>query len=370
MFGGIGLGSDKEAQRIDRRRRDEEERKQRILQDPRALKMAVDTTSLEDQIRAKKDAKEAEKQREREEAEALRRNIAAMEALEAQKERERKEAAKAVLSYNKTQTELTQLRQDFPKTVAPAPLPEAGLSGLRTFQGEDVLQSERAKRQQQQLRDWSAQQQWEKEEKKRQEQDQERLYQQQTTQLDQTLFQLEQQQYQAKQAQLIADRDYNKQMAEQKRERDTQAKLAETFNNMEEIKYSNTSDLLTENPASQIRAGSPNRVIPYGFKGMTPEQIQGIRDDQARQVREKEEKKRREQDEKRRWDQAQQQQEALLAERERILADRQRDVMLRLQQENQDLARDQKGKNSQWNQVNKTNQPSDAYFSQFGSSAR
>ena len=67
MFGGIGLADDKEAKRIERRRRDEEERKSRILQDPRALKLAVDTDFLSEQIRQKKEAKEAEKRREMEE---------------------------------------------------------------------------------------------------------------------------------------------------------------------------------------------------------------------------------------------------------------------------------------------------------------
>jgi len=371
MFGGIGTADEKEQKRIERRRKDEEDRKARVLQDPRTLKMAVDTDFLAEQIRQKKEAKEAERKREMEEASAIRNTVTYLDQLESQRDRQKREEAAAVKNYNRTQSDLTQLRATFPRKVEPAPLLElGGQSGLRTFQGEDPASSERSRRQQQQLRDWSTQQSAEKEERMRQEREQQRLYAERTAQMDQTIFQMEQAQYQQKQAQLAADREFNRQLAEQKREKEMQFKVNETANNAEELKYHNTSDFMTENPATQIRTSSPNRVIPYAFKGLTPEQQEAIRQERELQIRQKELQKQREQEDQARWDQAQAQQGALLAERERIIASRQREVMQRLQEENQRTAQEQKERNAKRNAQLKSNQPTNDYFSQFGTSAR
>ena len=105
--------------------------------------------------------------------------------------------------------------------------------------------------------------------------------------IDQKMLDMEATHYKSKQDQLNNERDANKQLAEAKREKEIQDKLSETFNNFAEINNQLTGDLLTE-MGNTIRADNPNRVVPYAFKGMTPEKVREIQDEQARQAKERE----------------------------------------------------------------------------------
>uniref|UniRef100_F7I6I6 RIB43A-like with coiled-coils protein 1 n=1 Tax=Callithrix jacchus TaxID=9483 RepID=F7I6I6_CALJA len=58
--------------------------------------------------------------------------------------------------------------------------------------------------------------------------------------------------------------------------------------NLAEIKNQSTSDLLTENPQVAQNRTAPHRVLPYCWKGMTPEQRAAIRKEQEVQRFEKE----------------------------------------------------------------------------------
>uniref|UniRef100_A0A2K5PIN7 RIB43A-like with coiled-coils protein 1 n=1 Tax=Cebus imitator TaxID=2715852 RepID=A0A2K5PIN7_CEBIM len=58
--------------------------------------------------------------------------------------------------------------------------------------------------------------------------------------------------------------------------------------NLAEIKNQSTSDLLTENPQVAQHRTAPHRVLPYCWKGMTPEQRAAIRKEQEVQRFEKE----------------------------------------------------------------------------------
>lgn len=88
--------------------------------------------------------------------------------------------------------------------------------------------------------------------------------------------------------------------AANKYERERQHQFEDTNAKIEEITHHLSSDLLTEkgNATSSV---SSTRVIPYAFKGMTPEQKRGISNEQERQRREKEEIRKSKEEEERRW---------------------------------------------------------------------
>ncbi|XP_011760016.2 RIB43A-like with coiled-coils protein 1 isoform X2 [Macaca nemestrina] len=58
--------------------------------------------------------------------------------------------------------------------------------------------------------------------------------------------------------------------------------------NLAEIRHQSTSDLLTENPQVAQHRTAPHRVLPYCWKGMTPEQRAAIRKEQEVQRSKKE----------------------------------------------------------------------------------
>ena len=65
--------------------------------------------------------------------------------------------------------------------------------------------------------------------------------------------------------------------------------------NLTEIQNQITSDLLTENPQVAQNPVAPHRVLPYCWKGMTPEQRAAIRKVQEAQRHEKEAQRQAEQ---------------------------------------------------------------------------
>lgn len=140
----------------------------------------------------------------------------------------------------------------------------------------------------QQRIEWANQQIREKQEKQRREKELDRMYQQRMREIDNRLAELEEARYKANAALATEQREYNKRLAEQKREKEIQDKLNETFNNMQEVENLVKGDLLSENPEQARSAVNPNRVVPYAFKGMSPEQIAKIQEEQRRQTEEKE----------------------------------------------------------------------------------
>ncbi|XP_027622640.1 RIB43A-like with coiled-coils protein 1 isoform X3 [Tupaia chinensis] len=72
--------------------------------------------------------------------------------------------------------------------------------------------------------------------------------------------------------------------------------------NLTEIQNQITSDLLTENPQAAQHSMVPNRVLPYCWKGMTPEQRVAIRKVQEAQCHEKEAQRQAEQALSAEWD--------------------------------------------------------------------
>lgn len=166
-----------------------------------------------------------------------------------------------------------------------------------------------------------------------------------------------------------ASRDYNAQLAAERRERERQQQLQELNENLQEIHNNLNSDLLNENPMV-ARAVSSTRVIPAEYKGMLPDEIARIREEQARQVEEARARMRRDMDEQRRWevqDEANRRQALRLeAQKERARKEAERARA----QDNSMIARDVRQREEYLNRELYTNQPTQAYWDQWNTTTR
>ena len=154
-----------------------------------------------------------------------------------------------------------------------------------------------------------------------------------------------------------------------KRDQDIQAKQEDTEASNYEVQSSLHNPVLTEK-GNTVSSLSATRVVPYAYKGMSPDQRRAIRDEQEQQRWEKEEAKRQQAEEERAWaaQQAAVQRNALLRERETQRT--REDINRRLQGDHVRMAKE---KTSHYDHLHKNvyaNQASDSFFSQFNTSSR
>jgi hypothetical protein len=154
-----------------------------------------------------------------------------------------------------------------------------------------------------------------------------------------------------------------------KRDQDIQAKQDDAAASHYEVQSSLHNPLLTEK-GNTVSSLSATRVVPYAYKGMSPDQRRAIRDEQEQQRLEKEEAKRQQAEEERAWaaQQSAVQRNAQLRERE---VQRTREEMNRKMQS--DHVRMAKEKTERYDHLHKNvyaNQASDGFFSQFNTSSR
>lgn len=140
--------------------------------------------------------------------------------------------------------------------------------------------------------------------------------------------------------------------------------------NLMEIKKQITSDLLTENPQVAQHPHAPHRVLPYCWKGMTPEQRAAIRKTQEIQRQEKKEQRQAEKSVEAEWGR----QTINLAEAALELEEQEKELCAEFRRGlgsfNQELAREQQTQQNYLNSIIYTNQPTAQYFLQFNTTSR
>ncbi|OBS83175.1 hypothetical protein A6R68_22831 [Neotoma lepida] len=140
--------------------------------------------------------------------------------------------------------------------------------------------------------------------------------------------------------------------------------------NLKDIKKHVTSDLLTENPQAAQCPQAPHRVLPYCWKGMSPEQRAAIRKTQETQRQEKKEQHRVEKSLEAEWGR----QTVRFAEAALELEEQERELCAEFRRGlgsfNQELAREQAARQNYLNSVIYTNQPTAQYYLQFNTSSR
>ncbi|KAJ3158421.1 Protein Tax-1 [Geranomyces michiganensis] len=363
---------------IQRRKNLDEERKQRIF-DPKIRVLGIDVRALEDQIRIKNEHKKAEREREAAFDKSMRQTNAILQHMD----HEAEEQARANLHslnqfrirnqqpYQRREYDLYDpqaLKNDLPARVADDDS-RIGISSCQRFEGEDLASQERKRLQKQQMKTWSQEGMWERRNKQFEQAEEKRLYERYQNDIDQKVVTLQKAVNDARAEQARADKEYNWQLAELKREREAEERRHEEEQNVQEINRQVNGNFLTEHP-DVFNIGGGHQVRVDMFKGMTAEQKRYIFEVQQKQ---REEAEARRENQRLEADRIARQEAAnirasMLLEREK--ARQVREEAVRLREENRGNAEEQKMKQYYMNRVLYTNKPTDDYFAQFNTTSR
>lgn len=277
---------------LDERRKREAARLARI-KDPK-LANKVDVDALASQIAKKKAMKEAEAAYNA----AANREALAMDQqlihLEQERLRAEKEKLQALGEYRQSMQGRTMAREyDLYDPAAlrreqPARISDdderLGASSLQKFHGEDLTHSYRIKTQQDELREWCSEAIAEKERARAQKAQEESEFAMSMMEMDMLKTQLEASARGARKATTSAVAAYNLAQAQAKKERERAAQIAEVQDNVEEIQNNLASTVLTEDPSIGHSFIAPNRLRPDHYKGMSVAEQQAILAEQAAQA--------------------------------------------------------------------------------------
>lgn len=123
----------------------------------------------------------------------------------------------------------------------------------------------------------------------------------QSLHLHNLLHQAEKQHHADRRAMAEAMKDYNQQLAREKKDADNKWRTDQLMQDAHEQQYTLTHDFMTENPLTEKSALADHRVKPYHFKGLNAEQKAAIMHERAQQIKEHEIQKKNKQEEDRLW---------------------------------------------------------------------
>jgi len=299
------------------------------------------------------------------------------ETLQQEMDRLKKQREREVAEYRaKHQHKTTRREWDLSdpdrvkKDTIPTDNPEMlGLSSAQLFPGMDQTNDERKGKQAQQLREWCAAQIADKEKAKTAEANAERHYCQTQAQVQDQLNQLISVHEATKQDYVLANAQDNAALAAQKRAEKEAAKRAEDEANQHDINSAMASAFLNEDLATTVSASNPNRPIPYHFKGLPTEYKQYVLETQMQQAQASHSQKAEQRNDEKLWDQfmLSQNNEAAKMERMTQLA---RSNQLKELRDYQRQQADSTKLRREEEYASLTSAPTDAFFSQFGTSSR
>lgn len=364
---------------IERRRRLEKERQSRIFNNKHRL-IGIDKDALNQQVNDKKFMEEMERKRDEAFATDMIRNDKISVLLDRRQDHDESEMKRALNEFRSLHQQPDarrewdlqdpeSLKKDKPARVNDDD-PRCGPASLQKFDGEDLNSKARLKYQQEQLREWSLQQQHEKNISKQQQNMANKLYDFKQFELDERARRLQEAEEECRRAINTATKDYNEALNREKTQKDAIKRSQEQDDNMTEIANALFSDLLTENPDQAISSFGPNRVVPDRWKGMSPEQIDKIRKEQARQVEEKKRLAEMDRLENEEFDKRRLLEARAGTITEKQVARQEAELRKRQDDENKRLNYEQKSHQEHLNKVAYTNQPTAAYFMQFNTSTR
>ncbi|MBN3319017.1 RIBC2 protein, partial [Atractosteus spatula] len=241
---------------------------------------------------------------------------------------------------------------------------------LQGLLGEDLTQKERRRSQQEQLREWSLQQQREFKEAREDQRAADRLYDQTRVALDNCVLELQKIQEETRRAVAVSIKDFNLAKAADRAEKKKLEKQQEEEDNQVEISNLLQGDLLSENPEQAASILGPQRIRPDTWKGLRPEDLQEITNFQLQQAQDKMRAKAEERKQELEWDRYQVScaRAALLLERQQARLNKQ----LRRAQDNINakLSEQQRARRKSLEKEVYTNAPDDRYFAQFNTTSR
>ncbi|XP_043080242.1 RIB43A-like with coiled-coils protein 1 isoform X1 [Puntigrus tetrazona] len=376
------LPVDESAQRVvERRRAAEAERKNRIFS-TRSRVIGVDLHALHKQREEKQELLEMEKQRDMAH-DLLRLSLDEMVMQQNKEEEElRKELAQDLVRYraiyqraeDSRDADINSNRQVAPDASISVSDSALGPASMQVFLGEGVKEKEK-KRAQMEMNERNLRAQKEEREKQEREQkNRELLTGRELVEKDLRAVKLNVLEEECKRAAHIALSHYNRAQAEERMEREQQERRRREGEELAEVRYMVTSDLLTERPEAAKRKNESSaegpRVLTDRWKGMTPPQISEIHRKREEQCLEKERLREMERQRDVAWDyhlteQARQQERDDNRDKEL-----QRERRTQLDKYNQQLAREQQAHQHYLDKQLYTNRPTVQYFTQFSTSSR
>lgn len=357
---------------IEKKKRFLEERAER-LKDPKIRHMGIDKAALDDQVREKQAIKQMEKDRDdyfNKQAVLMDRHA---QVLQNEVDEIRRNRERNVNDYRNTFQKRENGREwdlNDPKRFAkdiPARVgdddPRCGVSSLQKFEGEDLDNPSRRLAQAQQQRNWAQAQTDEKLMKKWMERDANRTYEERSEEMAFRTWQV---------AQKVADQraqaakttaDFNRALAEQKRQEALQAKHRETQKNLEEIHNMLNSDLLNETESVVSALGDTKKS--ERFKGLTADQRRQIVLEQAAQREELRQRKLQEAEDERQLSMQELMDNRMAIALDRQRAREQRQAALDLADERKRQAEEARERKRKQNEIY-SNAVGEEYFKPFG----
>ncbi|KAM3926890.1 RIB43A-like with coiled-coils protein 2 [Leptodactylus fuscus] len=261
------------------------------------------------------------------------------------------------------------LKKDLPPRLSDDD-PRCSVSGVQRLLGEDITQRNRKREQQEQLREWSLQQQQELAKALEVKKFSESLYDKMRIELDKKAMELQKMEEQARREICMFTKEFNKAQAEESSQRKKLEKQQQQDDNSVEITNNTEGDLLSEDPAQATSAFGPHRVVTDRWKGMTPEQRKKVLDIQQQQIQEKMRLKEEERQRQAEWDRKKAQEARAMVLLERQQKRQERELRKAQDHVNLQLAQAHKAQKNYLDQEVFSNTPTDQYFEQFNTTSR
>ncbi|XP_073678944.1 RIB43A-like with coiled-coils protein 1 [Garra rufa] len=249
-----------------------------------------------------------------------------------------------------------------------------GPASMQVFLGEGINENEK-KRAQMEINERNLRAQKEEREKQEREQkNRELLTSRELVEKDLRAVQLNALEEECKRAARTALSYYNQAQAEERMKREQQERLRREGEELAEVRYMVTSDLLTERPEAFKRKTESSaevpRVLTDRWKGMTPQQISDIHRTREEQCLEKEGLREMERQRDVAWDYHLTEQARQQEREEKRGKELERERRVQLDKYNQQLAREQQAHQNYLDKKLYTNRPTVQYFTQFSTSSR
>ncbi|XP_015274954.1 PREDICTED: RIB43A-like with coiled-coils protein 1 [Gekko japonicus] len=369
----------KEAAAIEARRNREKERQSRIF-NARHRTLGVDVEGLKSQVEQRKLREEAEKRRD-EAFDADRVQYDKIAQMLEEEEQQRKKQLNQELLEFRQQKQHPSTRREWdiqdPAVVHKGPParvsdddPRCGPSSLQRFAGEDLNGVARQKRLKEQNKRDLEEQRAEREKAQADRKYADTLEDKKRIELDLRALELAGLEDECRRAKAMAIADFNRAQAAEVAEKQRLAQQREQDDNNTEIYNHLTSDILTENPDVAKSLVGPHRMVPYRWKGMTPEQLEAVRRTQKEQCKENQKLR----GEQRQWEEEWDHQRHLAARAGMAMEEQEQDFRLQLRKGldayNRQLAEAQKANLRYLEKEVYSNAPTAHYHLQFNTSSR
>ncbi|CAO1432620.1 unnamed protein product [Diamesa hyperborea] len=368
----------KEAAIIEKRRRAEGERSKRFFNSKQRI-FGIDCEGLNQQVLEKQQILQSKKEEERKLYEEQQRNNEIAELKDREMQVQRKQSEIELIQYRQKfqnfndRNEFDLNDPQYKKKHLPGRLDDVdsrlSISGGQLFIGEDLSNPNRLRDQKVLQRNWLDQQIAERKifETNRKKSDQ--LMSASLSMHDLHSVDMNERRISDKRQLQREIRDYNENLAQQKRDCDKKQKQQEQEDNLAEIYNLLSSDFLREHELKGSSLGQ-NRQIPYTYKGMSSEDCDKLKNGKELQLQELCQRRADEARQKAEWDDVTNKMTRELTLKERAINRNIRKTNVSVREENEEIAKQQISKEQHFNNVINKNNPTSDYFAQFNTTSR